>query len=647
MIFLNNLRKNINEILPFIYFFIIINIVLLLANLYKRFRLINQFDFDIVYISKNLTISMIVVFILLLVVTLNKKQLLSLGLKTSIEQRAYFDKLMLKNWINLLSYFFITVISCYSLYVFVKSGPTSFEWPGIDMGPFFERYANSNFSPNDFFTNASSKVNPRFVFGYTIILLQKIFYTNWYQIYYFIKLLLVLFLPSLYFNVILSAAKKYCKNDAQLFLANIIAFVLVMMVFSSRINGFFSIAWWTPLNLVVSPQTLSLFFGLLYILYINIQNKYARSLSLLLLVLSLMMQPAIGLFILIFSILLNIDNIVKYKINRFFISNIIFSVGVVVLVYMFFLLFFNSNVSLGSRDFVLHYVIENHSAHYLPSEFGSFTSFPWYYSFLTICFLFALILLGSYRKKDKELVFLSFVFMTVYSSSVLFQYLFVEVFPVKIITVIGPVRFTIFGYWLLSVLVVIYLFRVINPVFIVPSFDLSNYFNKRFIYIYFIFAGLFIFGFSQMDDPVNNIKEKNYNLYNWISKNTSNYDVLVVPPSFPPYLIPLIFKRSVFFGNGFPFREDDFIENDLRKKEVFGSHLDLSMYSNLPLWARATEFYRLNSPNKFNNISKKFRLDYVFIEKGYSSLFSCYSPVFQDDNINIYKIKDLNYSCLK
>ncbi|MGB2761355.1 MAG: hypothetical protein WBC58_15460, partial [Maribacter stanieri] len=60
--------------------------------------------------------------------------------------------------------------------------PTAYTWGEQDMIPFFERIFDSNYLTNDFFTNTTMTKNPRWVYGYFIVVLSWISTLPWYNV---------------------------------------------------------------------------------------------------------------------------------------------------------------------------------------------------------------------------------------------------------------------------------------------------------------------------------------------------------------------------------------------------------------------------------------------------------------------------------
>ena len=69
----------------------------------------------------------------------------------------------------------IGLIFVSGIHIYCQKNLTAFDWPTLDMGPFWERDGNSNFLKNDFFANASSDLNPRHFHGHFVLMLSRVF----------------------------------------------------------------------------------------------------------------------------------------------------------------------------------------------------------------------------------------------------------------------------------------------------------------------------------------------------------------------------------------------------------------------------------------------------------------------------------------
>ena len=103
---------------------------------------------------------------------------------------------------------YILAISFCSLILFLKSGThTAFEWTTTQDIPFILRIIDPNFINNDFYTNSVAG-SPRFIFSYIVYGFTLLGF-DWYSALYFLKLLLVVCVPSLIFLTMQSVFTKW------------------------------------------------------------------------------------------------------------------------------------------------------------------------------------------------------------------------------------------------------------------------------------------------------------------------------------------------------------------------------------------------------------------------------------------------------
>ena len=162
----------------------------------------------------------------------------------------------MREYFKNLNFAYIFIVSTVSFLWFILKQKTSYEWPAIDMMPFFERYKDSSFLTNDFFTNAiSNEPNPRWIFGYFIILLSSISGADWYSVSYVLKVVLVVVTPALWYLVIFGVLKHYL-GEKQLKSIQILLMIAILIVIYPRFSGYFSIAWWAPFVVQAMSQSL-------------------------------------------------------------------------------------------------------------------------------------------------------------------------------------------------------------------------------------------------------------------------------------------------------------------------------------------------------------------------------------------------------
>lgn len=619
------IKKNSKESLFIFLAIIFIITIYVSAAVFKAYRANHILSFPIYTIIGSVLLGLIIFLITLFHIEKNKKKLL------------YFQNKLTKmpELVNQFILISIITLGATSCLFFLSNNPTAFVWPGIDMGPYLERQFDATFAVNDFFTNTSSFPNPRHIFGSIIVTITKFLQTDWYSTFFYLRVVILLFTPILFLLVLTTALRKRVLDDARLVFAIVLTTIAIAATFIDRINGIFSIGWWTPNNLMVMPQTVSVLLGLIYI-YLSLNKK--RSANIILLALSTLIHPSIGIFIYIFFLLLNYDTGIK-KVTKFNFLSVLFGLLIPAILLK---ILFPSVTNLNAKDFVHHYIYENHPFHYLPSILGNFTSFPWYFSFSIICLLFTLAILVGIFVKNHYLTKISLLSLTAYFGSVTIQYFFVELYPIKTIAIISPIRFTIFGYWLLAY-IFIYFTATYIPKYFLPFLQDYSFVSKKIFTIstYLILISLLFICIRHKDNPLEVFKLQYPGLNEWVNKNSRSTDVFGVFPNFSPASVPLLLKRGVFFGNGFPFTEDGFLENDARKSLIFGLEDQKNkLFPGVPLLDKSTYFYRSLTPKDFYNIKSSYQLDYIILESSFDKPFSRYTPVFSDKNINVYKVSD-------
>lgn len=526
-----------------------------------------------------------------------------------------------------INYLYIFLVATVSFFWFIIKQKTAYDWPAIDMMPMFERYFNESHLTNDFFTNAiSNEPNPRWVFGFFVIGLAKILSVDWYVISYSMKLFFVLLIPIFYYLVVFFTLKKYIDLE-KVINSQVLILIAVAIVIYPRIAGLFSIAWWSPFAIQAMPQTLALFFGLSAIILKDIGFKYSSVISILLFSVSSFIHPAIGLFLIVLYVILNIINIKSdYKFHAM--SFIFGFVAIAILIKIF----FSPQNPLSAIEFINIYCLENHSSHYHLEHFGTLSPFSWKISFVLMISLMILPMIYFYKNHKKELLLLSILFVSSYLMAVFLQYLFIDIVPNKIVASIGVVRYTQFGYWMIVILWI----AMLSNITFLSKFNYELKYKKLYL-IFLVF--LFIYGIAKIDSPKNEIYNKNIELYKFL-ETTPKDSVFGVYFGELKLDIPNIANRAVFIGNGFPFNEDYFIEYNDRNILMYGSRIDRDKLSGKWEGEKVANFFRNLTPLDFLKISQQYRLDYVVIESEFSSKFAKYNPIFQNEKLQIYKVED-------
>jgi len=528
--------------------------------------------------------------------------------------------------------FLVCIIGIYSLLIFLASGQVSATaYPDSDMGTFLERFVDPNFLPHDFYTNSTSSPNPRFIFGYFVGYLAKIFFTNWYKVFFFIKVSLILFNPIFAYLMIVSFFRNQSKNN-QVFIKLIAG---IMVIYLLRDPYKYSVAYWSPLYFYVSAQTISFLFGVVAIFLLNNHNslnhlrKYSRIsiLGVIFFIASTFMHPTIGIIFFTFYVLFNyaINNQLKLK------ENSLYFLIIIVLPFLILYLSFVSKNPLPVEKFIEIYAFSKmHIMHYSPRNFSSLTSDSWLTVFMKINFVFYITLVIGIIKKDLKIIKIALLSMLIFCGSAILQYLGIELFKIKIIAVIGPSRAFILGYWM-AVLCIIALFVrsseslkkykvIVNNAtkLIFNKFYNMNIKKQSFLFAktmaFFVFVNIIIFIIA-LDDPFVRFDEYSSGMFSWI-KNNVEEDAIILTDNFEVD-IPILAKRSTL-SSGFPFNEDFFEEFHQREKII-------------------NEMKMLNK-KQLQEFSKKFKFNYVIFYKGDKHQLIKEKPIYTNKYYLIYKI---------
>ncbi len=525
------------------------------------------------------------------------------------------------------------IIAVASFLVFLRGGGTAFLWPAIDMAPFFERHVNPNALANDFFASTSSLPNPRHVFGYVVIALNSLIGGHWYTAFFALHIFLIILLPVLYFASISLIARMYISKNHQL--AQLLIALSVFIILFGRFQAIFSIAWWSPFFVQASPQTLSLFFGLLAIVLFEsskpalVLSGYASFAG------ATLLQPAIGLFAVVFYIVLTIPfwHGMVWK----WIAGVLFGWLLPALILA---IVFQSAASLGTQEFINIYVLNSHAPHYLLSHFGSLSSFPWYVSFGGILVLMLVPLWFAVATRNRLLVAISTLSVLTYVGAVALQYIFISVLPSKLMAILGPVRFSQFGYWLVVILWVIMLCE--TRWFTNRIVTLPNYLPVLRPRVFVLVAAILIsVGVARIDRPYYDLYRHYETLYTFLATTPADSVVGVYHNKELMVNIPLLARRAIFTGNGFPFLEDAFREYDIRYTTLYGTLAQQDAMAGISGGDNMTRFFRSLKPINFVEIAKQFRLDYIIVERHHSQEFSASRPLFESDKELVFAVKDL------
>jgi hypothetical protein len=491
-----------------------------------------------------------------------------------------------------------------------------------------------------------------------LIGLERVLGMDWYGSLFLVKVTLVVLTPPMLYRALIGAARvtpRRTEEPAPLAIAHRAAIAVgVAALLIRRIRDAASIAWWSPLLLEATSSSVAFLIGMCGIVAMTRGARQPhvvwQCLAASLWMAATLVHPSIGLFTVVFYYLATIG---CWRLGPMLavltVTCILPAVAVAV--------WFQPAVSLDAAAFVRSYVVVNHPFHYLPSEFGTLTRQPWWVSFAGVCLALAAAGAWGWVRRDRRSVLLASVFLAAYAGCVAVQFALVEVWPVKSVAALGPVRFSLFGYYMVVLLVA----RAVAATVVTPRacgdsatrVDVENPVSQgsesrpwrarlRPMTVPVVLAAAIAVAFvGWRDAPMEAIRRADAEFYDWVSAHTPADAVFAAYFGDLNTRLPLVADRAVLAGAGFPFREDFFAEHDRRTQLLFGTPQQLRQLPGTWIGEKHENFYRSLGPADFVRMAAEFRLDYVVIETGRSAAFRGIRAVYQDTTRTVYAMPDL------
>jgi hypothetical protein len=383
-----------------------------------------------------------------------------------------------------------------------------------------------------------------------------------------------------------------------------------------------------------TSQTTSLFLFLLGTIFYFSESRSIKSIYLIFFGLSVFFHFTVGICLILFHLLVTIQT--------FSLKSFIYVLVVSILVPVVLgLIYFNDGASqIPAKEFIDIYVKLRHPAHYSFADFGGYHGFPWYVSYITVL---AILLAGNMViwMDGKRKLLLPGVLITICYFLAPFIQLFVtEIFPVKLLAALGPVRFSFLGYWMIVVLwSSIFLYKI--------NFETRYVWFDQFripeFYFYVLALVVISLGYAFFkDDPFKTIRERDLDFYSWIDSQCDSTDVIAIFDSDYIYQIPLTGKRAVFVGNGFPFSEKHFPEFLKRHTSLFGTVDQLKLIEGDSQHQKSDRYYGQLSLDQIRSIKKEYRLDFIIMRLDQGENLSSLQPVFENKKLKVYNVKNIN-----
>lgn len=410
-----------------------------------------------------------------------------------------------------------------------------FQWPEIDNFHFIRRFFDKDYLFKDFTVDSVSAKNPRNVFQFFIISLSKILSISWEKLLFIIDLFSRLILPLLLYKNILYFSKKinhkFDKN-----------FVFISIIFLISLS-YYGISFFETMGYELhifgfQPTNFSLILlstGL--ILHIK-EKKIFQCFGKILIMLGTLVHPIIGLFY-FFGYL--ISNFELKKVKKIFIYTLI-----TLIIPLIIILQFSENSELSTTDFNDIYIYLRHPHHF---HISKILSDP--INLFKLLFSILILLIPYFKFKSKKYLLIPSVLIL----SILTQYFFIEIYPIKIFSILGLNRIFFF----LPLLIIIQL----SGLFKLNFKNRINFSKKLVIFPLIVFLSFTIFIKNPSDL---NIKE-DVGISNFIEKIDQKH-VIYVDSDFriTPEEINVVYEKRIFVSSIFPFNERYFKEYARRFK---------------------------------------------------------------------------------
>lgn len=472
------------------------------------------------------------------------------------------------NEINELTYLLVLSI-IFSLIYIIFFEKTILVWSTISEIPILIRLQDPSYLTNDFFTNSITE-SPKIIFGHLINYLN-FFGISWLPALYFLKVASIILIPLLLFKTYKNISNLWFSDKLKIKYGGLInqSIFLLSFGFIGLLQLFpqmFPFGWGAmELTYSIDPMKAAFTFGLLFLCIYSSRNNYPFLISLILLFISSILHPVIGISIYIISLLFIFSgqiNIIKVR------ESVILALFGIIFPSLMMMVLFDNSSFLSSYEFLDIYVKLRHPHHYLASEILNIYTLMWIFLLLIPIYLSKLV-------RDRKLLILSILVFISIISSVLLQFVFTEIFPSKLIMKIGPTRFTSFCSIMLSINLIILLpslFEYINnkehkksffyqiikllSVYISYfSFKLQKFLRPKLIQLACIPLLIFlVFGLT-FDNKIDNyLDSSDLEITDWIENNTAKDD-MIFSPEFDTFLVRIVSERSIYADFSFPFSE--------------------------------------------------------------------------------------------
>lgn len=461
---------------------------------------------------------------------------------------------------------------------------SAFEWPSVDMGPFFERVKDSQFLANDFAVDSMNQPNPRWIFGYQVLGLMNVFALNWHQALLLVKSFIVVLLPGFMFLFFVEATKNFLNKEKLNGLTLIFGILcIVLILFSNSMQLRISIGKYYQYELKATAHSLATLFGLVG----SVLLFRKRSLSFPFLLASSLTHPAVGFIFCCINIIFQTRYWKSFRL-------VLFVVGTVLLPFIILLLSFSSKSPISTAQLIEIY-IENRLPHHYDVNSWNISGLLRHMAYIVVYFGLMMFAFWGDRKKVVRSLTLA---MVAYVGAVFSQYFFVHVVPLRPVVLLGPVRFTAFSFMICAP----YLLTLVEDRVGIQGSGLPGMsWKPRTVGGLALLLCALVFLLSETN-PLPRLREKSPELYSWVARKTEPSDVFVGPLDVLADEFVLLARRPVFISQIFPFSEELYPEYHRRWQLVYG-----------PVKAERHQFFENKSVADWAELLQNEKIDYVIL----------------------------------
>ncbi len=457
----------------------------------------------------------------------------------------------------------------YYLQVLFVPLPTAFEWPTADQLFSLERAVNPGFLPNDFTTNSTSDLSPRMVHNGLVLGLAQAFGTDYYSVLFYMKSVFLVLLPGLMFYLLAGIALGGEENPVLRCVKYVVIAAGVALCQWEPVVNYVMFAYWRPMPFWGAAQATVFALALPAWLLLQRGTKPALVAGGLLLMAATLVHGANTLFICGFMLLAS-ESLAVFK------KRVLVVIVCVLPIALLTDMLMGDGFHLPGKEFVDHYVREAlcHRHHYLPEVYNRK---PLYRVLGGLALLTAI----AAMLRSRRLVYMGGAFAVAYLGAVLLQYVIVYVIPTRSLVLLGPVRFTQLGYFMLvlqgagvamqAVRAGTALAQRFRPQMTLPLIAPPRALGWGIAVLVAMYVGGECL---RKDEPTTTFRAMHAPLFTWMEQNTAPQDVFAIPMGKGwEFLImtPMAGKRAVFFAAYMAFNDKYFAETTERKNLLFGS----------------------------------------------------------------------------